>query len=66
MTIQPQTIIWPNSGVLLIGPLQININEIWIEVYNFSLKNTLENVVCKKAAIFASASMCLQYCNVNC
>ena len=33
-----QTIIWPNAGILLIGPLRTNISEILIEIYIFSFK----------------------------
>ena len=33
-----QAIIWTNAGILLIGPLGTNFNEILIEIYKFSLK----------------------------
>ena len=33
-----QAIIWTNGGILLIGPLGTNFNEILIEIYTFSLK----------------------------
>ena len=33
-----QTIIWTNAGILLIGPLGTNFNEILIEIHTFSLK----------------------------
>ena len=33
-----QTIIWTNVGILLIGPLGINFNEILIEISSFSFK----------------------------
>ena len=33
-----QAIIWTNVGILLIGPLGINFNEIWIEINTFSFK----------------------------
>ena len=33
-----QAIIWTNAGMLLIGPLGTNFNEIFIEIYTFSLK----------------------------
>ena len=35
-----QAIIWPNAGILLIGPLGTNFNEILIEIYTFSFKKT--------------------------
>ena len=33
-----KTIIWTNAGILLIGPLGTNFNEILIEIYTFSFK----------------------------
>ena len=33
-----QAIIWTNAGILLIGPLGTNFNEILIEIHTFSLK----------------------------
>ena len=33
-----QAIIWPNAGILLIGPLGINFSEILIEIITFSVK----------------------------
>ena len=33
-----QAIIWNNAGILLIGPLETNWNEILIEIYIFSFK----------------------------
>ena len=33
-----QTIIWTNAGILLIGPLGTNFNEIFIEIQTFSFK----------------------------
>ena len=34
-----QAIIWTNAGILLIGPLGTNSNEIVIKIYTFSFKN---------------------------
>ena len=48
-----QTIIWTNARILLIRPLGTNFNEILIEIYAFSLKNTFENVVWKMAGILS-------------
>ena len=45
-----QAIIWPNAGILLIGPLGINFSEIIIEMTAFSLKKMY--VVGEMAAIF--------------
>ena len=36
--VRRQAIIWTNAGILLIGPLGTNFNEILIEVYTFSFK----------------------------
>ena len=33
-----QAIIWTNAGMLLIGPLRINFNEIWIKILTFWFK----------------------------
>ena len=33
-----QAIIWPNAGILLIGPLGTNFSEILIEIHTFSFK----------------------------
>ena len=33
-----QAIIWTNAGILLIGPLETNFNEILFEIYTFSFK----------------------------
>ena len=33
-----QAIIWTNAGILLIGPLGANVNEIFIEIHAFSFK----------------------------
>ena len=39
-----QAIIWTNAGILLIGPLGTNFNEILIEIPTFSLKKMRLNV----------------------
>ena len=36
-----QAVIWTNAGILLIGPLATNFNEILIETYTFSLKKSI-------------------------
>ena len=49
-----QAIVWPNPGILLIGPLGTKFSEILIEIYKSSLKkNAFENVVFKMAAILS-------------
>ena len=50
-----------NTGVLLIGPLGTNLNEILIEKKVFIQENAFENtyIVCQMAAIFISALSCL-------
>ena len=35
---QCQAIIWTNAGILLIGPMGTNFNEILVKIYIFSLK----------------------------
>ena len=46
-----QAIIWPNDGILLIGPLGKNVSEISIEIHIFSFKKCILNVVFEMAAI---------------
>ena len=47
-----QAITWTNVGILLIGPLGTNFNELLIAIHTFSYKKILfENVVWKMAAI---------------
>ena len=47
-----QAIIWTNAGILLIGPLETNFSELFIEKLNiFIQENSFENVVWKMAAI---------------
>ena len=56
-----QAIIWTNTGLLLIGPLETNFSEILIEILTFSFKKMhlkIESVVCETAAIL-SRSQCV-------
>ena len=46
-----QAIILTSAGILLVGPIGTNFNEILIEIQTFSFKNAFENVVCELAAI---------------
>ena len=56
---QRQAIIWTSAGILLIGPLVTNFNEILIGIQTFQFKkNAFEYVVWKKCGYFVSASMC--------
>ena len=48
-----QAIIWTNVGILLIGPLGTNFNEINRNSYIFIQANALENVVCEMASILS-------------
>ena len=50
-----QAIIRTNAGILLIGPLETNFSEIWIEIltYIFIHENAFEKVVCEMAAILS-------------
>ena len=43
-----QTIIWTNAGILLIGLLGTNLNEILIEIDSFSFKNMHLNMLSGK------------------
>ena len=55
-----QAIIWINAGIMLIGPLGTNFNEILIEIYTFSFKKMhSKNVVRREiGGHFISASVC--------
>ena len=48
---QRQAITWTNAGILVIGPSGTDFNEIFIKIYEFSLKNAFENVIRKFAAM---------------
>ena len=54
---RPQTIIWINAGILLIGPSGTTFSEIEIEInrnsYSFIQEHAFENVVRKLAAILS-------------
>ena len=51
-----QAIIWTNTGILLIGPLGTNFNEIVIKIQTFSLNYRLQN-----GGHLVSASVCWHY-----
>ena len=47
-----QAIIWTNAGILLIGPIETNFNEIFNQNSNiFIQENVFESIVCEMAAI---------------
>ena len=48
-----QAIFWTNAGILFIGPLGTNFNEIVIEIQTFSLKKMRLKMSAKKAAILS-------------
>ena len=52
-----QAIIWTNAGILLIQTLGRNVREILSEIYTFSLKNAIENVVCQIGGHFVQGEM---------
>ena len=52
-----QAIIWTNAGILSLGPLRTNFNEILIETLTFSSKK-MRLKVSRKSGHFVSASMC--------
>ena len=55
-----QAIIWTNAGILLIGPLGTNFNELLNRIQTFSFtKNALENVICEMASI-SSRPQCVK------
>ena len=56
-----QAIIWTNAGILLIGPLGTNFNEILLEIYTFSFTKMHLKMSSWKWRPFVSASMCKQY-----
>ena len=56
-------IIWTNGGILSIGPLGTNFNEILIKIHTFSLKKWLWKRRLRNGGHFVSASMC-QTCKV--
>ena len=53
-----QAIIWTNAGILLIGPLGTNFNEILIEIHTFSFKKMHLKCRLENVGYFVSASMC--------
>ena len=53
-----QVIIWTNDGILLIGTLGTNFNEILIEIHTFSFKNIHLKMSSGNGVHFVSASMC--------
>ena len=50
-----QAIIWTNAGILLIGPLGTNFNEILIEIYTFSFKKMHLKMSSENSSHFLSA-----------
>ena len=48
-----QAIIWTNAGILLIGPLGTNFNEILIEIHTFSLKKMHLKMSSAKGRLFS-------------
>ena len=52
-----QAIIWTNAGILLIGPLAKNFNEILFEIHTFSFKKIHLKLSSGKWQPFFSASM---------
>ena len=54
-----QAIIWTNAGILLIGPLGIDFNEILIGIQTFFIQEqAFENVICEIVSIL-SQSQCV-------
>ena len=53
-----QAIIWTNAGILLIGPIGTNFNEILVEINTFSFKKIHLKMSSGQGVHFVSASMC--------
>ena len=58
MAIRRQAIIWTNAGVSLIGPLETNFSEIFVEMYTFSFKKMHWKCRLENGGHFVSTSMC--------
>ena len=50
--------IWPNAGILLIGPLGTNFSEILMEIDTFSYKEMHLKCCLRNGGHFVSASLC--------
>ena len=61
-----QAIIWTNVGILLIGPLGKNLNEILIEILTFSFKKMRLKVSSAKRRPFCLGPNVLTYWHVAC
>ena len=53
-----QAIIWTNAGILLIGPLGTNFNEILIKIHKFSFKKIHFKCCLENGGHLVLASMC--------
>ena len=53
-----QAIFWTNVGILLIGPVETNFNEILMESLTFSFKKMCLKYRLRNGGHFVSASMC--------
>ena len=53
-----QVIIWPNAGLLSIGTLRTNFNEILSEIYTFSFKKCIWKRRLQNGGHFGPTSMC--------
>ena len=59
-----QTIIWTNTGILLMGPLGTNFSVILIEIHTFPFKKIhFETVVCEMTAILSGPQYVEDYLN---
>ena len=55
-----QAIIWTNTRILLIGPLNTNLSEILVEIHTFSFTN-IHLKILGNGGNFVSASVCYQW-----
>ena len=53
-----QAIIWPNAGILLIGPLWTNLSEILFKINTFLLNKYIWKCSLENGGHFVLASMC--------
>ena len=61
--VRRQAIIWTNAGVLLIGPLGTNFNEILIQIHTFSFKEIHSKMPSGKWHPFCLSLNVLRLCN---
>ena len=61
MACRRQAIIWTNDGILLIGPLGTNFNEIVIEIHTLAFKKMHSKLSSAKSRLFRPGLNVLSY-----